>query len=133
MFAPVVNEGVWQWMQPIFAKVARPFSLEGVADAGVGGASMRMKSANASMSERTAVFELPEVEGAGVKLTVSSGVGLKRQPGVSSRSCGKSWFEIPISTLYASPANMSKDLFCAFHPKRVMVPSFALRFTFPLR
>src|ERR1700683_5633607 len=28
---------------------------------------------------------------------------------------------------------MSRDLFCAFQPKRVMVPSFALRFTFPLR
>src|ERR1035438_3698409 len=28
---------------------------------------------------------------------------------------------------------MRRDLFCAFHPKRVMVPSFALRFTFPLR
>ena len=28
---------------------------------------------------------------------------------------------------------MSRDLFCAFHPKRVMVPSFALRFTFPPR
>ena len=24
-------------------------------------------------------------------------------------------------------------MFCAFQPKRVMVPSFALRFTFPLR
>src|SRR5215469_4538423 len=28
---------------------------------------------------------------------------------------------------------MSSDLFCAFHPKRVIVPSLALRFTFPLR
>ena len=88
IFAPVVNEGVWQWTQPIFAKVARPFSLDGVAGAGVGGASIRMKLANASMSEMTAVFELP-VAGVGVKLSVSSGVALKRQPGVSSRSCGK--------------------------------------------
>src|SRR5208337_5512799 len=93
IFAPVVNEGLWQWTQPMVAKVARPFSLDGVAGAGVGGASMRMKLAKASMSEITAVFELPVVEGVGVKLRVSSGVGLKRQPGVSSRSCGKSWFE----------------------------------------
>ena len=28
---------------------------------------------------------------------------------------------------------MRRDLFCAFHPKRVMVSSLALRFTFPLR
>src|SRR5271165_7517269 len=133
IIAPVVSEGVWQWTQPIFAKVPRPFSLDGVAGAGAGGASIRMKLANASMSEMTAVFELPVVAGVGVKLSVSSGVGLKRQPGVSSRSCGKSWFVIPISTLYASLANIRRDLFCAFHPKRVMVPSFALRFTFPLK
>ena len=129
----MVNEGVWQWIQPILAKVARPFSLDGVAGAGVGGASIRMKLAKASMSEMTAVFELPVAAGVGVKLSVSSGVALKRQPGVSSRSCGNSWFVTPISTLYASLANMRRDLFCAFHPKRVMVPSFALRFTFPLR
>jgi hypothetical protein len=61
-----------------------------------------MKFANASMSEMTAGFEmlgLPVLEGVVVKLRVSFGVGLKIQPGVSSRSCGNSWFEIPISTL----------------------------------
>ena len=30
IFAPVVSEGVWQWTQPMVAKVARPFSLDGV-------------------------------------------------------------------------------------------------------
>src|SRR5262249_17352962 len=91
---PVINEGLWQWIQPIFAKVARPFQVDGVAGAGVGRASIRMKLANASMSDRTAVLE-GGVE-VGVKLSVSSGVALKRQPGVSSRSWGKSWFLIPI-------------------------------------
>src|SRR6516225_4028128 len=105
--------------------------MDGVSEAGVGGASIRMKLAKASMSERTAVLE-GGVE-AGVKLSVSSGVALKRHPGVSSRSWGKSWLVIPISTLYASPANMRSDLFCAFHPKRVIVPSFALRFALPLK
>jgi hypothetical protein len=52
IFAPVVNEGVWQWTQPILAKVTRPFSLDGVASAG--GASIRMKLAKASISEMTA-------------------------------------------------------------------------------
>ena len=130
---PVVNDGVWQWTQPTFAKMARPFTVDGVLGAGVGGASIRMKSANASMSERTAGLGLEPGVGVGVKLSVSSGVALKRQPGVSSRSWGKSWFEIPISTLYASPANMIRDLFCAFHPKRVIVPSFALAFALPGR
>src|ERR1700693_2781042 len=111
--------------------MVRPFAVDGGSGAGGGGASIRMKSANASMSERTAVFE-GGVE-AGVKLSVSSGVALKRQPGVSSRSWGESWVEIPISTLYASPANMIRDLFCAFHPKRVIVPSFPLVLTLPLR
>ena len=33
--------------QPIFAKMTRPFTVDGVSGAGVGGASIRMKSANA--------------------------------------------------------------------------------------
>src|SRR5580704_14427839 len=55
---PVVKEGVWQWAQPAFAKTARPFTMDGVSGAGVGGASIRMKPANASMSETTAVLGL---------------------------------------------------------------------------
>ena len=86
---PVINDGVWQWTQPIVVKTARPFIVDGVSDAGAGGASIRMKSANASMSERTAVLE-GGVE-VGVKLNVSSGVALNRQPAVSPRSWGKSW------------------------------------------
>jgi hypothetical protein len=30
---PVVNEGVWQWTQPIFMKMARPFTVDGVLGA----------------------------------------------------------------------------------------------------
>ena len=86
IIAPVVKDGVWQWAQPIFAKRARPFSVVGVEGAGVGGASILMKLANASMSEMTAVFEFPVVAGVVVKFSVSLGVGLKRHPGVSSRS-----------------------------------------------
>src|SRR3984893_16455700 len=130
---PVVNEGVWQWAQPTFVKVARLLTLDGVSGAGMGGAKMRMKLVTASMSEMTAGLEVAAPVGAVVKLSGSFGVAMKRHAGVSSRSCGNSWFEIPISTLYASLDNMSRDLFCAFHPKRVMVPSFALRFAFPLR
>jgi len=98
MALPVVNDGVWQWMQPILAKVARPFSLEGVEGAGAGGANIRIKSAKASMSEMTAGLEVEVVAGV-VKLSVSFGDGKKRQLGVSSRSCGNSWLEMPISTL----------------------------------
>src|ERR1700681_152533 len=81
---PVVNEGVWQWTQPVFAKMARPFTVDGVSGAGVGGASIRMKSANASMSERTPVLGFEAGVEAVVKLSVSPGVAVKRQPGVSS-------------------------------------------------
>src|SRR5262245_35674041 len=38
---------------------------------------------------------------------------------------------MPISTLYASPANTSSDLFWAFQPKRATVPSLPLRFACP--
>ncbi len=54
-----------------------------------------------------------------------------RRANSSSLSFAKISFVIPISTLYASPANRSSDLFCAFHPKRVTVPSFPVVFTCP--
>ena len=54
------------------------------------------------------------------------------QTGVSSRAVGKTSLVTPISTLYASPAKIVRDLFCAFQPKRVMVPSLPLRFGMPL-
>jgi hypothetical protein len=69
--------GVWQCTHPILAKVSRPFSLDGVGGTGAGGASIRLKLANASMSEMTAGFEmsLDVVEGGVVKLRLSLGVG----------------------------------------------------------
>jgi hypothetical protein len=71
---PVVNEGVWQWAQPTLMKLARPLTVDGVSGAGVGGASMRMKLANASMSEMTAGLDAPvDVV---VKLSASLGVAV---------------------------------------------------------
>src|SRR5579864_6585280 len=46
-------------------------------------------------------------------------------------SLGKSSLVTPISTFDASPANISNDLFCAFQPKRVMVPSLPFLLKFP--
>src|SRR5258708_36562459 len=90
----VLSIGVWQCAQPASSKTARPFEVDGVSGAGVGGASIRMKLVKASTSEITAVGVAP-----GAKLTVSSGVALNRQPGVSSRFWGNSWFVTPDSTL----------------------------------
>src|SRR5919108_3002952 len=75
---------VRQWPQPILMKVARPFAMVGVSGAGVGGASMRMKLAKASMSEITAGLEVAEVAGV-VKLRELFGIAVKMQDGVSSR------------------------------------------------
>src|SRR5215472_12250295 len=86
----VVIEGMWQCAQPTFMKMARPFTVDGESGAGVGGASMRMKLANASISEITAGLELEPAAEVVVNLSVSSGVALNRHPTVSSRSCGKS-------------------------------------------
>src|SRR5215472_3008879 len=94
---PVGNAGVWQWAHPTLMNAALPFTVEGVSAAGIGGASIRIKLAKASMSEITAGLDVAVVAG-GVKLSVSLGVAVKRHVGVSSRSCGNSWFEIPIST-----------------------------------
>ena len=38
---------------------------------------------------------------------------------------------MPISTLYASPEKIWSDLFWAFQPNRVIVPSFPFRFGRP--
>jgi len=59
----------------------------------------------------------------------SSGVALKMQPG--GISFGLLSFETPCSMRYASPEKISRDLFCAFHPKRAMVWSLPLRLNSP--
>jgi hypothetical protein len=56
-------------------------------------------------------------------------VSLTAPPRASS---AKSSFETPCSTLYASPAKIRSDFFCAFQPKRATVPSLPERFRTPL-
>src|SRR5215472_10072713 len=92
----------------------------GVALDGMGGARKRMKAANLSG---------PLMASTGVAASgfaVSLGTVANWQLYVSSRSWEKSSFEMPCSTLYASPAKISSDVFCAFQPKRVTVPSLPL-------
>src|SRR5579864_2133746 len=57
-------------------------------------------------------------------LLESSGEWLKTQPATKPLSLGNTSLDTPCSTLYASPENTIRDLFWAFQPKRVMVPSF---------
>jgi hypothetical protein len=76
---PVVTAGVWQWTQPTLTKAARPFFVDGVSGAGAGGASMRMKLANPSISEMTAGLEAAAPVDVGLKFNVSLGVALKIQ------------------------------------------------------
>ena len=54
----MVNDGVWHSAQPTATNCVRPLIVEAVAVAGVGGASMRMKSAKASMSDSKKVVEI---------------------------------------------------------------------------
>ena len=54
------------------------------------------------------------------------------QLGFSSRSGWNSSLVMPISTLYASPENISRDLFWAFQPNRVIVPSLPLLLVSPV-
>ncbi len=68
--------------EPLVSAQLKSSHLSG---AGVGGASMRMKLAKASMSEITAGLEVAEVAGV-VKLSELFGVAVKMQDGVSSRS-----------------------------------------------
>src|SRR5215471_3774394 len=89
---PVVIVGVWHNAQPIWLKILAPFCVEAVGGAGCGWSRKRMNIENLTMSLAASV-PLRST------LVKSSGVGLKPQPGVSSRSLGKFSLVTPISTL----------------------------------
>src|SRR5262245_21041431 len=111
------------------AKTFLPFAIEaeppGLVVDGVGGARKRMKNENFSM-------ELIASSGEPASGSVMLFGWVAGVVQFSSRSVWKRSFEMPISTLYASPENISSDLFCAFHPKRAIVPSLPLLFVCPL-
>src|SRR5216684_7313826 len=97
----------------------------GVSGEGVGAARKRWKKAN---------FSIALSAGSGVvasTLVTLLGTRVNWHVAVSSRSVWNSSLVIPISTLYASPENSRSDLFCAFHPKRAIVPSLPLWFVRP--
>ena len=119
---------MWQSAQPTDVKSCLPRVMEalppGVVVEGSGGARKRMKKANFSTS---LIASAPV---AAFTSVVSLGTVLNWQ--ASSRSCGNISLLMPCSTLYASPAKISSDLFWAFHPKRAIVPSLPLRFGSPV-
>jgi hypothetical protein len=96
--------------------------------AGVGGASKRMNRAKLVVSGLLSDTVLPLLIASTV-LTVSSGRGLGEHCGeaLEFRLLGNKSLVTPSSTLYASPANISMDMFCAFHPNRVIFPVLPLR------
>jgi len=120
----VVSIGVWQSAQPIAEKSWRPRPIEavppGVSTDGCGGARNVMKKANFWMPLSTSGAPAPS------RFVTSFGIVTSGQDAASSRSVWKSSLVMPCSTLYASPAKRSSDLFCAFQPKRAMVPSLPL-------
>ena len=125
MVSPVRRVGVWQSAQPTSAKSCRPLAMEieppGVVVDGVGGARKRMKKANFSMALTVAVPPTAAVS------VTSLGTRANWQFGSCSRSIWNSSLVMPISTLYASPEKRRSDWFCAFQPKREIVPSLPLR------
>src|SRR5579859_5841575 len=122
--AAVVSEVLWHRLHPMLLNSDCPFSSDEVCVVGTGGAERRMNAAKLIMSEGVVLPPEP-------MLVWSSGVALNTQPAVTPRSFGKTSFDTPCSTLYASPAKISSDLFWAFQPKRVTVPSLPLVFRRP--
>src|SRR5581483_609519 len=103
--APVVREGEWQSAQPILLNKLAPFWVEGVGEAGVGGAESRIKAAKFTVSDDISEI-VPSVDPKlGLLwfplriLLASSGVGLNRQPATAERSLGNTSLETPCSTL----------------------------------
>src|SRR5580658_6935254 len=96
--AAVVWVVTWQAAQPMLTNWFEPWTVALLLAAGAGGAERRMKPAKLTMSD--------EKSDAGLLLlrvfssaVASSGVGLKTQPCVSSRSLLKSSLVTPCSTL----------------------------------
>src|SRR5437773_320596 len=118
---PVVSVGVWQSPHPTAMKTARPAIVDADPSPGDGGPRKRMNAANKTVSPETSAG-VPE--STPPLLVWSSGDPLNTQPGTADRSLVKFSFETPCSTLYASPAKIISDLFCAFQPNFVTVPSF---------
>src|SRR5260370_37636436 len=129
--AAEVSDGVWQRAQRMLLIRALPFTSEAEEVVGVGGAVIRMNAAKLTVSAAYAEAGLAGALPLTVMFVASSGVALKTQPGTAERSFMNTSLATPCSTLYASPAKMSNDLFCAFHPKRVTVPSLPIVFSFP--
>src|SRR5277367_4220406 len=135
--AAVVSDVEWQSAQPTRLNRLAPFCVDAVGDAGVGGAERRMNAAKFTTSDDISeavpniVPKLELVLLALIRFVASSGVELNTQPATAARSFGNSSLDTPCSTLYASPEKMSNDLFCAFQPKRVTVPSLPLVFRLP--
>src|SRR5258705_13678536 len=121
--------GVWHSAQPVLANVSRPRLIEsappGLSAEGVGGARKRMNSVKRSIELSTAAGVAPS------RVASLLGTVATLQASVSSRSVGKAPLVMPISTLYASPEKISSDLFCAFQPKRPVVPSLPFLFGWP--
>src|ERR1022692_65517 len=117
----VLNEVVWQYTQPALVNCVFPFLVELVEGPGVGGVSHWIKYSERSASPGNISVRIP-----GVKLVTVSGTGLKTQPGVWSISLGKVSLVTPISTLYWFADISSVERTCAFHPKRMILPSFPL-------
>src|SRR5262249_6366466 len=93
---------------------------------GTAAALRRMKIVKFSIREEIWLASSPAVLPVGMMTwALSSGVGLVAHPPLV-RSLVNSWWGIPISRLEASPENISMDLFCAFQPNLVMVPSLPL-------
>src|SRR5260370_14773115 len=120
----VVRDGVCHSGRPMLLKSDWPFNWELVLGVGVGGADSRMNAAKFTTSDGVVLPPVP-------MFVWSSGVWLKMQPGTAERSLGNTSFDTPDSTLYASPAKITRDLFCAFQPNFVTVPSLPFVFRRP--
>src|SRR5260370_20069360 len=127
--AAVVRFTEWHSEQPTLTNRFDPLLVDCVGGAGGAGADRRMKSAKFATSDdisETVPIVVPKLGLLFLPfriLLVSSGVALKTQPAVALRSFCNTSLVTPCLTLYASPANISNDLFWALHPKRVMEPS----------
>src|SRR5262249_25193882 len=119
---------VWHSLHPTSLNAASPRASLAPNGAGWGGAEKRMKFADCSQAASTnSGFEKLPLGSFGSLpspvLTTSFGCEPRPHASSSTFCVGFSSLVMPFSTTYASPAKTKSDLFCAFQPNLVIVPS----------
>src|ERR1700753_3030779 len=120
----VWNVGLWHRAQPVDVNSSLPCCALAVNAIGCGASTKRMNMVNISQAGMSFVGWVNRSSSPRTDRGTSNGSYDRLHESTSLRMIGKRSLLMPISTLYASPAKMLMEPFCAFQPNREIVPLF---------